>query len=523
MITHMTKNPIWNVCVRRIICIEIVSTYWSKTDHLNENRTRKSKHWWSKKLQNQNFFAKRSIWRKSWPVRTRLIWISKISIQTPQKSKTVPATFEYAGPAAFASTFSGKSYFYKLQNCWTLNCDTDIHVCNDRRRFDLTRVASLDDMIMIDKIIYAIESYETMNILIKELNESMSIKLLNVTLAPDFLTNLVCLSKFTDKKVHWNIENNRLHRNESTFCHTQSMSGHWILKKNPIDQNQASIDLKSDKRSFQAFAIIIIIIKSMFESIIIESTSSKQKKIKLASNHQNAADFQISMKKSQHLIIELIFALTVELTSELTVELISELITELTSELNTELFTALNHEMNFEIETSESYETAANNLHSISLITIVLKLREYVEREHLTSDENRLIMSHASIWWWWSDDAVLRYKSYLRNDSMTSRIRDSFLHLMISFESSLIFMQWFRIEIIISIIISIIIRCLSVINKHEDEMTESTTSKQCDEDKIRSSCSKMSFDWWRSFWVDELITSNIWDDCLDWMKAKMTI
>jgi hypothetical protein len=55
---------------------------------------------------------------------------------------------------------------------------------------------------MIDKIIYAIESYETMNILIKELNESMSIKLLNVTLAPDFLTNLVCLSKFTDKKVH---------------------------------------------------------------------------------------------------------------------------------------------------------------------------------------------------------------------------------------------------------------------------------------------------------------------------------
>jgi hypothetical protein len=148
---------------------------------------------------------------------------------------------------------------------------------------------------------------------------------------------------------------------------------------------------------------------------------------------------------------------------------------------------------------------------------------EDVERKHFTNDENRFIMFHASIWWWWSDDAVLRYKSYLRDDSMTNRIRDSFLHLMINFESSLIFMQWLRIEIIISIIISIIIRCLSVINKHEDEMTESTTSKQCDEDKIKSSCSKMSFDWWRSFWVDELITSNIWDDCLDWMKAKMTI
>jgi hypothetical protein len=128
-----------------------------------------------------------------------------------------------------------------LQNCWILNCDTDIHVCNDRRRFNLTHVIDLDDMIMIDKIIYAIENYKTMNILIKKLNESMSIKLLNVILAFDFLTNLVCLSKFTEKEIHWDIENNRLHRNKNTFCHTQSMSDHWILKKNLIDQNHASI------------------------------------------------------------------------------------------------------------------------------------------------------------------------------------------------------------------------------------------------------------------------------------------
>jgi hypothetical protein len=170
------------------------------------------------------------------------------------------------------------------------------------------------------------------------------------------------------------------------------------LKKNLIDQNVSIIiDFKSDKRSFQAFAIIIIIIESMFESTIIESTSSKQKKIKLASNHQNAADFQISMKKSQHLIIKLIFELIVELILELIVELISELITELISELNIELFTATNHEMNLEIEIFESYETAANDDHSSSFITIMLKLKEYVEREHLTNDENRLIMFHASI------------------------------------------------------------------------------------------------------------------------------
>jgi hypothetical protein len=173
------------------------------------------------------------------------------------------------------------------------------------------------------------------------------------------------------------------------------------LEKNPTDQDQAGIDIKSDKRSFQAFAVIIII-ESMFEIIIIiESTPSKQEKIKLAPDHQNTADFQISMKEPQHLTTELIIKLTlvlaVELTPELTVELTPELTTELTPELNTELPTAPNHEMNPEIETSEPYETAANDDHPSSFTTIMLKLGEYVEREHLTDDEDRFIMPHASI------------------------------------------------------------------------------------------------------------------------------
>ncbi len=57
-------------------------------------------------------------------------------------------------------------------------------------------------MIMTDKIIYAIENYETVNIVTQGLNEAVSIKLLNVILTLGFLTNLVCLSKFTDKKMH---------------------------------------------------------------------------------------------------------------------------------------------------------------------------------------------------------------------------------------------------------------------------------------------------------------------------------
>jgi hypothetical protein len=160
----------------------------------------------------------------------------------------VSATFEDAVSIAFINTFSEKSYSYQLQNCWTLNCDINIHVCNDRRQFNLIRVIDFDDIIMIDKIIYAMKSYDTVNIVTQELNEAMSIKLLNVILAFNFLTNLVCISKFINKRVYWDIENNRLHRNESTFCHTQSMTVTEYWKKiSSVRIKWASLSQISDR------------------------------------------------------------------------------------------------------------------------------------------------------------------------------------------------------------------------------------------------------------------------------------
>jgi hypothetical protein len=192
---------------------------------------------------------------------------------------------------------------------------------------------------------------------------------------------------------------------------------------------------------------------------------------------------------------ELAVELTPELSTELTPELIPELTPELTPKLNTELATALNHEMDPEIEISEPYETAANDDHSSSFTTTVLKLGGYVEWLDPTVGGERLIMSHASIWWgWhgWSGDAALRYAPYLRDGSVTGRTRGSILHLMISFGSSLIFMQWLRIEVIVSVIISVIIWGLSVVNRHGVKMTGPATSKQCGEDGIRPRGSKMS-------------------------------
>jgi hypothetical protein len=59
-----------------------------------------------------------------------------------------------------------------------------------------------EDVLIAGKITYAIKAFSSVEITVNALNGPVTIKLLNVALAPGFLTNLVCLRRFTDKGVH---------------------------------------------------------------------------------------------------------------------------------------------------------------------------------------------------------------------------------------------------------------------------------------------------------------------------------
>jgi hypothetical protein len=103
---------------------------------------------------------------------------------------------------SFAETFAKRQISYKLINCWTLNSDIDIHVCNDSDRFQLNRIIDSNDSLVIDKIVYDIESYERMNITVKEFDDSINIQLLNVALIFEFFIDLICLIKMMKKEIH---------------------------------------------------------------------------------------------------------------------------------------------------------------------------------------------------------------------------------------------------------------------------------------------------------------------------------
>jgi hypothetical protein len=151
---------------------------------------------------------------------------------------------------SFARTFAKRQVSYKLINCWTLDSDIDIHVCNDSDRFQLNRVVDSNNQLVIDKIVYDIENYETMNIVVKKLDDSINIQLLNVALMFEFFISLICLIKMMKKEIHWDIESQRLHRKEIIFCVVESIEDHWILENNFSNQTFETFEAKSKTFKF---------------------------------------------------------------------------------------------------------------------------------------------------------------------------------------------------------------------------------------------------------------------------------
>jgi Reverse transcriptase (RNA-dependent DNA polymerase) len=148
---------------------------------------------------------------------------------------------------------------YKLVNCWTLDSGTDIHVCNDPKRFKREETARRGVELLAGKTTYQIEAFGTVDITVDTPEGAKTVTLLDVALAPGFLTSLVCLRRFTRKGVHWDTENERLHQHGVTFCYTQDVGDHWVLENRepcaPINPAGAfAASSRDPKRAVEATA-----------------------------------------------------------------------------------------------------------------------------------------------------------------------------------------------------------------------------------------------------------------------------
>ena len=133
---------------------------------------------------------------------------------------------------AFTGTASHKDY--KLYDSWTLDSGTDVHVCNNELRscFTKTREADENEQLFAGKRAYAIECFGTVNVGVNTPDGPDYITLVNVALAPGFMTNLVSLDLLNAKDVHWNsADPTVLRKHSEVFCNLERVGGHWVLER----------------------------------------------------------------------------------------------------------------------------------------------------------------------------------------------------------------------------------------------------------------------------------------------------
>jgi hypothetical protein len=135
----------------------------------------------------------------------------------------------------------------EIKDTWILDSGSNLHVCNDRRRFKFERSATKDDKFSAGKTEYSVEAYGSVDITVSTPHGPRTVKLLDVALAPGFLTNTASLDKFTSKGVHWDTQKQCLHADGEIFCYVQRVGNHWALEHSPIPSSTAFASFKSSK------------------------------------------------------------------------------------------------------------------------------------------------------------------------------------------------------------------------------------------------------------------------------------
>jgi Reverse transcriptase (RNA-dependent DNA polymerase) len=154
---------------------------------------------------------------------------SKLPQMKKKEDKALEDTQSPSSAYALGVFSEGRSN-YRLQRCWILDSGADIHVCNDRSRFQFERAAGPKDILYAGAATYQIEAFGTVDLTVQLPRGTDKIRLLNVALVPGFLTNVAALCRFMDKDVHWNTKKRLLFKDDKTICLLSKVDDHWVLE-----------------------------------------------------------------------------------------------------------------------------------------------------------------------------------------------------------------------------------------------------------------------------------------------------
>lgn len=149
---------------------------------------------------------------------------------TPARGYRTDGKPNMAGFNALNTSREEKTLLY---NAWVLDSGTDIHVINDAKRSDFqkTRDSGPSDRLSAGKESYAIEAFGTAMVNIMDDTGAFDLQLLEVALAPGFVTNLVAMDLINDIGIHWSSQTpSKLTYNNLPYCNLYKVGKHWTFE-----------------------------------------------------------------------------------------------------------------------------------------------------------------------------------------------------------------------------------------------------------------------------------------------------
>ena len=118
---------------------------------------------------------------------------------TPQNLKNFAPKWHHSDPSAVLNENE-----FDIANSWVLDSGSNINVCNDPSRFEITHTTTIQNYLMSGLTSYPITAYGTVkNTITSPKGTKERVKLNGVALIPGSLTNLVSFSKAKAARIYW--------------------------------------------------------------------------------------------------------------------------------------------------------------------------------------------------------------------------------------------------------------------------------------------------------------------------------
>jgi len=136
---------------------------------------------------------------------------------------------------------------HALKHRWILDSGSDIHITNNRNCLHDLHRPSDSGKVFAGTTVYDIEAVGTAVLEVATPNGGIrQLTIREVAYVPGFMTNIVSLSRLTNRDIHWNTQTGCLFRGNLNLAVVSRLNGHWTISNPPLAPTYSALSISEE-------------------------------------------------------------------------------------------------------------------------------------------------------------------------------------------------------------------------------------------------------------------------------------